>query len=455
MEILIKAAQLILSLSILVTLHELGHFLPAKWFKTRVDKFYLFFDFLFPLPNIAKFAIFKKKIGDTEYGLGWFPLGGYVQINGMVDESMDKETLAQPPQPWEFRSKPAWQRLIIMIGGVVVNLLLGVFLYSMILFTWGEKYLPTANATYGIACDSLATQLGLVNGDVVMSVAHKPVEDFGKIAPTIILEEATSIQVSRAGQLVDIQIPKGFVRKLIDNKMGGFISPRIPFIIEKFGPGSVAEKSGIMKGDQLLGINDVSAPYFQEFKKLLKNYKNQTVQIDLKRNGQDMKLAVAIPESGLLGVMPRGELDKFFTVKKTEYSLLTCYPAGARKSIEVLSKYAQGLNQIVKSIFGKSEMKASESVGGFLSIGDMFSPVWDWESFWNLTAILSLVLAVMNILPIPALDGGHVVFCLWEMITKRKPNDMVLEYAQYAGMAFLFFLMIFANGNDIYRYFIK
>ncbi|QHS62852.1 RIP metalloprotease RseP [Chitinophaga agri] len=436
-EILVKAGQLILSLSILVVLHELGHFIPAKLFKARVEKFYLFFD--------PWFSLFKKKKGDTEYGIGWLPLGGYVKISGMVDESMDREQMAKPPQPWEFRSKPAWQRLIIMIGGVTVNLVLGFLIYAMMLWHWGESYLPTKNVTYGIAVDSLAGSIGLRDGDMVLSVNNEPVENFRSIPAEIILREAKSIQVQRDGQPVDIKIPEGFVREMIKRK-GTLMDVRIPFIVDTVLPKSPAEKAGFRKGDRTLSVNGAPASYFHEFRKELQKYKSKTVPVQVLREGDTIQLLANVAENGTVGMAP-GNPEHDFKFATREYTLMEAIPAGFSKCINTLVKYVQQL----RLIFVSKEVKASESLGGFISIGNLFPAHWDWIAFWEMTALLSIILAFMNILPIPALDGGHVLFLLYEIITGRKPSEKFLEYAQIVGMVILFSLLLYANGLDIWR----
>ncbi len=454
MVILIKVIYLILSLSLLVFLHEMGHYITARWFKIRVDKFYLFFDFLFPLPNVLKFSIFKKQVGDTEWGLGWFPMGGYVQINGMIDESMDKETMAQPEQPWEFRSKPAWQRLIVMLGGIIVNAILGILIFSGIMYKWGDMYLPTANVKYGIYADSLAQQMNLKTGDKILSVDHEQVENFNFIAAQIIFNNAHSIQIIRDSQKMDIEIPKGMIGKLSKNKNEGFMDYRRKFVVGDVAAGSGAAKAGLQPLDRIISINDSNMQFFDEVKPFLKNFKNKTIDVGILRNGNVLKKQVYVSESGAMGVMLNDTLDLKFSMK--HYSMLGSVPAGYHKSLDIMSNYLKGLNQLFKSLFGKSELKASENVGGFISMGKMMPAEWgDWYGFWTLTGILSLVLAFMNLLPIPALDGGHAVFCLYEMITQRKPSPKVLEYAQYVGMAILLALMVYANGNDVYRHFFK
>ena len=438
MEILIKAAQLILSLSILVILHELGHFIPAKYFKTRVEKFYLFFD--------PWFSLFKTKRGDTEYGIGWLPLGGYVKISGMIDESMDKEQMAKPPEPWEFRSKPAWQRLIIMLGGVTVNVILAIFIYICILAYWGEEYLPTQSLKYGISCDSTALQMGLQNGDKILAVDHKKVENFNKIPAEILFNQATSVTVERDGQTLDLPIPVGFTSALIKSK-GSFIFPRQPIEVEDFPASSVAQKAGIKKGDKIIGIDSLQTPYLDQFRAELVKHKNQAISVKLIRDGAEMAVTVTVPEEGLLGFSLKS-IDNYLEYKKIDYTLLEAIPAGASKAYHTLDDYIKQF----KLIFSP-ETKAYKSLGGFITIGSIFSPVWDWERFWNLTAFLSIMLAFINLLPIPALDGGHVMFLLWEVITRRKPNEKFMEYAQTAGMIILLALMLFANGNDIVKLF--
>jgi regulator of sigma E protease len=444
MDILIKALQLILSLSILVVLHEMGHFFPAKWFKMRVEKFYLFFD--------PWFSAFKIKKGDTEYGIGWIPLGGYVKIAGMIDESMDKEQMKQPPQDWEFRSKPAWQRLIVMIGGVTMNLILAMFIYAMLMFVFGEKYLPTANMKDGVWCiDSLAEEVGFHNGDKIVSVDGKKVENFQYVINEMLY--ATNVQINRNGKDTTLIIPKNFVERLVD-KRAPFLYARIPFFIGGFSPGSPAEKAGMKKKDHVIALNDSALNYFDEFKERVSKFKNQPVKLKVKRGKEIMDITVNVDSTGKIGVatalMDFESLLKSGTYQfsVTHYSFFQSFPAGIHKAVEKLKDYIRQFKLIFNFKTG-----AYKGVGSFISIGDLFPAEWDWESFWNLTAILSIVLAFMNILPIPALDGGHVMFLLYEVITGRKPSDKFLEYAQYVGMFLLLSLMVFALGNDIFRLF--
>lgn len=438
MEILIKASQLILSLSLLVILHELGHFIPAKLFKTRVEKFYLFFD--------PWFSLFKKKKGETEYGIGWLPLGGYVKIAGMIDESMDTEQMKQPPQDWEFRSKPAWQRLIIMLGGVTVNLILGILIYISILAYYGEEFVATKDIKYGIAADSIAYQIGFRDGDRIISVDGKEVENFSKIPVKIIMDQATDVEVLRGTETVHLAIKQSDLASIIKNTQD-FLSPRFPFVIAGFAENSNGEKAGLKVNDQVLSVNGDSAKYFHQFKKLVQSLKNQQVQITVLRNGAVHTVSVLVNDKGMIGVAPQSP-DQLFHVSKKEYSIAEAIPAGTVKGFNTLSDY---LKQF-KLIFNK-EVKGYESIGGFITFGKVFSPEWDWLKFWSITAFFSIVLAVMNVLPIPALDGGHVLFLLYEMITGRKPNEKFLEYAQTAGMILLLGLLLYANGNDIIKLF--
>ena len=438
MEILVKAAQLLLSLSILVIFHEFGHFITAKIFKTRVEKFYLFFN--------PWFSLFKFTRGETEYGLGWLPLGGYVKISGMIDESMDKEAMAMPAQPYEFRSKPSWQRLIIMLGGVTVNILLAIGIYVGMLWIWGEQYLPTAEVKYGIVADSVAQDMGLRNGDKILSIDNEPVEDFFKIPGRIILDNAKTIQVIREGAPVTVNIPEGFLAKLLKHQSPDFIIARVPFVVEGFSKGSAAEAAGVKEGDRIIGINDTIVEYFDQFRAVLPAYKSQEVSLRVLRAADTLTVSVKVPETGLIGAFTNPA--KQFTFSEKDYTLIAAVPAGFVKTWKGVGNYLKQL----KLLFSP-EVKAYESVGGFITIGNIFPSVWDWQAFWSLTAFLSIMLAILNVLPIPALDGGHVMFLVYEMVTGRKPSDKFLEYAQIVGMVLLFGLLIFANGNDIVKLF--
>lgn len=439
MTILIKILQFVLSLSILVIIHELGHFAMAKLFKTRVEKFYLFFD--------PWFSLFKYKKGDTEYGIGWLPLGGYVKISGMIDESMDKEQMKLPAQPYEFRSKTSWQRLLIMTGGVVFNFILAMLIYVMVLFAWGETYLPTSNVKYGITTDSVGFAIGLRNGDKILTVDNQPVENFLHITSDIVLNNRKSIQVERNGEIVNIAIPVEYVPKMLKGK--GQIEPRTPFspfIVSSYGKESPGKLAGVQIKDELVGLDSMKFTYYDEFQKYLFEHKTGPIVLNLLRNGNPVNVTVTPTEAGMLGINKTWSVDEVFELKTVKYGFIESVPAGINKGFKTINDY---LKQF-KLIFSKHS-KAYESLGGFITIGNIFPGVWDWHSFWNLTAFLSIILAVMNILPIPALDGGHVMFLLFEVITGRKPSDKFLEYAQIVGMVILFALLIFANGNDILR----
>jgi regulator of sigma E protease len=439
-ETLIKAAQFFLSLSFLIVLHELGHFIPAKLFKTRVEKFYLFFD--------PYFSIFKKKIGDTEYGIGWLPLGGYVKISGMIDESMDTDHLDSEPQPWEFRSKPAWQRLIIMLGGVTVNLLLAMGIYAMILFTWGDDYLKTENAKYGIECSELAKDLGFQNGDKILTVDGVYYESFTELPEAILISGASEVIVERRGERVSIPIPTNIVEQFIENKgQSGFIGLAWPYIAQKFEKGSAAEKAGVQIGDQLIALNGEEALYFSDYITKLPQLADQDITLSVLRGLDTLNFDVSLGRKGRMGVyyVPPTEL---ITYDHREYGFFESFPAGTAMALDKLDSYVQQFKLILNP-----ETGAWKGLGGFITMGKQFKPEWDWRHFWNFTAFLSIILAFMNILPIPALDGGHVMFLMWEIVTGRKPSDRFLEYAQMIGFFLLIGLLLLANGNDIINLF--
>lgn len=438
MEILVKIGQFFLSLSILVILHEMGHFAFAKLFKTRVEKFYLFFD--------PWFSLFKFKHGETEYGIGWLPLGGYVKISGMIDESFDKEQMKQPPQPYEFRSKPAWQRFLIMIAGVLVNVVLAIVIYCATLYTWGEEYLPTRNLKYGVSCDSLALKIGFQNGDKILSVSGREVENFQMVAHDILLNDDRTVEVLRGNDTLKITIGEEALASLVKNPM--IFIPRIPFIVDAVKPNEPAQAAGFMKGDKLLAVNNTSMQFFDEFRQAMQENKLKTVTVTVEREGQPVNLEVSVPETGIIGIAPVSDLTKFFEISRKDYTLLQSVPAGIARGTATIKSYLKQL----KLIF-KPETKAYESLGGFISIGKIFPGTWDWQAFWNLTAFLSIILAIMNILPIPALDGGHVLFLLYEMVSGRKPSDKFLEYAQIIGITLLLLLIVYANANDIVKLF--
>jgi regulator of sigma E protease len=439
MTILVKILQFIMSLSILVIIHEMGHFILAKIFKTRVEKFYLFFD--------PWFSIFKFRRGETEYGLGWLPLGGYVKISGMIDESLDREQMKQPPQPWEFRSKKSWQRLLIMTGGVVANFLLALLIYVTVLFTWGETYLPTSSVKYGIVTDSAGFELGLRNGDKILSVDNQYIENFTQITSDIVLNNRKTIQVERDGQVLNIEITVEYIKKVL--KRQGLIDPRSPFgpfVVSSYAKESPAKAAGVLVNDELVGLDNNKFIWYDEFQNYLAEHKSLPVVMNILRNGEPVDILVTPTAAGFLGIGRTWSFDKVFELKTIKYGFLQSIPAGIRKGFNTISDY---LKQF-RLIFSR-HTKAYESLGGFITIGSIFPGVWDWQSFWTLTAFLSIILAVMNILPIPALDGGHVMFLLFEVVTGRKPSDKFLEYAQITGMIILLSLLVFANGNDIVR----
>ncbi len=437
MVFLIKTVQLLLSLSILVILHEFGHFAFARLFKTRVEKFYLFFD--------PWFSLFKFKKGDTEYGIGWIPLGGYVKISGMIDESMDKEQMAQPEQPWEFRSKKAWQRLLIMLGGVIMNFVLAGVIYILVLFAWGNDYIPVESMKYGITVDSTGYDLGFRNGDKIISINNEKFEKFSEIQKEILLSDNKLIQVDRNGKNVEVKIADSQIKSIIDSH--GFMGIRSEFEVLNILEKSNAEKAGIKIGDKLIAVNDSSLKFFDEYAHFFKNHKNEKVELTVKRSdSQNKKLSVMVDSIGHIGVQVNS-LSGIKT-KHQDYSFFEAIPAGLSMGIEKVSDY---LRQF-KLIFNP-ETKAYNSLGSFGTIGNMFPAQWDWHNFWLLTAFLSIMLGVVNILPIPALDGGHVMFVLFEMITGKKPGDKFMEYAQIGGFVILMSLMIFALKNDIVRFF--
>lgn len=444
MDILIMAGQLMLSLSILIVLHEMGHFLPARLFGTRVEKFYLFFD--------PWFSLLKKKVGDTEYGIGWLPLGGYVKISGMIDESFDREQMEQEPQPWEFRSKPAWQRLIIMLGGVTVNFILGFLLYGMVLFIWGEEYLPSKNVEFGIHADSLGVELGLQDGDEILAIGGNDFEQFNEraIIREIVINSASSIDIRRNGNEMQLPIDPKYIGILSshENKDKRLFWARVPFVAGEILKDSPAAKGGLKIEDKIIALNETPTPYFNEFATKSNTLKNQAIKVKVLRNESDtVVLDMTTTEEGRIGVAPYGA-TYFFDTEKLEYTAAEALPAGVKKGWNFLSDQIKAFGQIFKS-----KIKASESLGGFASIGKMFGNEWNWERFWTMTAILSLILAFMNLLPIPALDGGHVMFLLYEMVSGRKPSDKFLEYATMAGFVIVIGLVLYANGLDILRIF--
>lgn len=435
--ILIKALQLVMALSILVIIHEFGHFIFARIFKVRVEKFYLFFN---PWFSLFKF---KPKNSETEYGIGWLPLGGYVKIAGMIDESMDKEQMKQPAQSWEFRSKPAFQRLMIMIGGVLFNFLLAIVIYAGIAFHWGEVYLPLKNVKAGMEFNTLGEEVGFRDGDIILSADGKPLEtlDIQKIG------EAGTVLVLRNGKETEIAIPEDFMQRFIAANTW-FAQERFPLVIAKTDSKVLyAREAGLLAGDSLVAVNGIATPDFQQVTKAFAAHKDEKVELSFYRDGKEMTLPVQVSAEGTIGVMPKSPAQLYELVTR-KYTLLESIPAGIKKGTDRLMSYVHSM----KYVFTK---EGAQSVGGFVAIGNIFPSVWNWQSFWSLTALLSIMLGVMNILPIPALDGGHVMFLLYEVITRRQPSEKFMEYAQLTGMMLLFGLLIFANGNDLFKLFFK
>lgn len=488
MAILIKIIQLILALTILVIVHEFGHFITARIFKTRVEKFYIFFNPRFSIFRCKKvhgkwrFAFFSKNVPDrfitheqidtitekksytyepidlaslpeddwrteednTEFGIGWVPLGGYCSIAGMIDESMNLGQMQQEPQPWEFRSKPAWQRLIVMVGGVVMNVILAYFIYTGLLISQGEQYLPTSEVNrYGIVTDSLGRELGFRDGDKIISVDGNHVENFQDVTMELLLENPEYVEVERNGEKVTIVLPNDVTEKLVKHQ-SQFISYRIPFVIGDFVAGSAAKDAGMQKGDIIIMVNNINTPYYNIFTEEIKQFAGQEVDLSAVRDNDTLHFNVKLTNDAKLGVYALNTLE----LKTQEYTFAEAISQGFNKTGKELSDYWKQL----KVVFNPQN-KAYESLGGFITIGSIFPDTFNWIQFWRLTAFLSIILAVMNILPIPALDGGHVLFLLYEIITRRKPSDKFMEIAQSAGLIILLGLLLLANGNDIIRLF--
>ena len=440
---LIRALQLILSLSILVLVHEFGHFIFARIFKVRVEKFYLFFD---PWFSIFKF---KPKNSDTEYGVGWLPLGGYCTISGMIDESMDKEAMAQPPKPSEFRSKPAGQRLMIMVAGVLFNFLLALFIYSMVLFTWGDTFLPLKNVKAGMDYSETFHNVGFQDGDILLKADDTELERFGEDCFRRVLN-AQTVTVLRGGVETVIPIPEDMAQRVMRDKKG-FASYRFPMVVRELGKTESGESpaavAGLQPGDSIVSINGIVTPSFYEVGEVLAQNKDKDVLVGFYRAGIPQTLTLHTDTAGKMGIYSVSPFDMYQTVTR-KYGFFESFPAGVMLGVNTLKGYVSDM----KYVFTK---EGASSLGGFGTIGSLFPAEWDWHSFWMKTAFLSIILAFMNILPIPALDGGHVMFLLYEVIARRKPSDKFLEYAQVTGMFLLFALLIYANGNDIFRFFFK
>lgn len=436
MEFWIKAGQLILSLSILIVLHEFGHYIPAKAFKTRVEKFYLFFDW--------KFSLFKKKIKETEWGIGWIPLGGYVKISGMIDESMDKEQMKKDPQPWEFRSKKTWQRLIIMIGGIVVNLIVGIVIYILVLLSWGDDTIKVGDMPHGYAVGENLEAIGFRDGDQILEIDGETPDNVRDINIEIMVRGAESVKVLHADNTEEV-IAIADTMDMCMFKNEDYFTPRVFARIDTAIAENNAAKAGLMDGDSIVGINGASILYWDEVMEVLKESKNETVDIAYYRGDVVDTAAVEVDSLGRIGVGLPTSFGHMVTITHREYSLGESIPAGWNLAITTLTDYAGQLKFLFTS-------KGASSIGGFGTFGKLFSPTWDWHQFWLMTAFISIVLAFMNFLPIPALDGGHIMFLLYEMITGRKPNEKAMEIAQMIGIILLIGLLLYANGNDLYKW---
>ena len=442
MEFVIKISQFLLSLSLLIVLHELGHFIPAKLFKTRVEKFYLFFD--------VKYSLFKKKIGDTVYGIGWLPLGGYVKISGMIDERMDKEQMAQEPQPWEFRSKPSWQRLIIMLGGVTVNFILAAVIYIFMAFSYGDSDIDAKSIKDGyLITNPLLIEYGLQTGDNITAINGQEIVKYSDLRKNLLAAKLVSFE--RDGVPMTVTFPEDFLGQLSSSKSRSSFELRQPFMVSSLEENSLNRDQDLQKGDVLTSIGGTPFKYFDEFEALAEIYKGQTVNVTILRAGETLNKTLQINEDGKLGIY-RGlsssvvEDLNYYKIIENEYTLAESMGVGLDRFTSQMSSYWMQLKLIFSPSTG-----AYKGVGGFKAIFDIFPDTWSWEAFWGITAFLSIMLGVLNLLPIPALDGGHVMFLLYEIVSGRKPSDKFMEYAQTAGFFILIALVLFANGNDIFK----
>jgi regulator of sigma E protease len=440
MVVLIKAAQLLLSLSILVFMHELGHYLTARWFKTRVEKFYLFMN--------PWFSLYKKQIGETEWGLGWLPLGGYVKIAGMVDESMDTEQLKQPPQPWEFRTKPAWQRLIIMLGGIIVNLILGFAIYSMVLFVWGETILPTRSMPYGIQVDERVADWGFENGDQILRINGEEVTHFNEIRRAFFFNSVEEATVLRGGETVVLTFDSDLGQQLVDSSIRNPFGVRMPMEVAYVVDGSRAAEAGLSIGDRLVSMDSVPMQFFDEATQYIRSHPETPIHMTVQSPDGTIRTVTATPDSlGQLGFQNKDHTEfEEFAPETLTYDAPEALLSGFQLAARTLQEYVLSL----RFLFSKS---GATQVGSLVTFGSVFDAGWDWEVFWRNTAFFSLILAFMNLLPIPALDGGHVMFLLYEMVAGKPAPEKVLERAQFIGIILLMALMLFAVGNDIWRVF--
>lgn len=437
MDVIIRIVQVLLALSILVVVHEFGHFTFAKIFKIRVEKFYLFFP-----PALFKF---KPKNSDTEWGIGSIPLGGFCKISGMIDESMDKEAMAQEPKPWEYRTKPAWQRLLVIAGGVMFNFIFAMLLYSAILLTWGEEYLKNEDAVYGIQTNSLSAEIGFRDGDRIISFDDVVPENFAELQVDLVRSQARTAKVLRDGDTVTIDIDPAYIPAILNTP--GMFMLAAPVAIAEVPDTSINFSAGLLQGDRFLKVADQEIISFQTLQSALAAHKNQVVPIEFKRGEESVTYPLQVDGDGKIEVVLQTDISDFDITKK-EYSALNAIPAGIKKTFSTIGDYIKELGLIFSP-----KTEAYKSVGSFIAIGSIFPTAWNWEAFWNIVALLSVMLAVINLLPIPALDGGHIIFTLYEMITGRKPSDKFMEYAQMVGMIFLLLIMFLAFGNDILRLF--
>lgn len=438
MDILFKVLQVVACFSLLVLIHEFGHFLFAKIFKTRVEKFYLFFN--------PWFSVFKFRIGETEYGMGWVPFGGYCKIAGMVDESMDTDNLKSEPKPWEYRSKPAWQRLLIIVGGVLMNIVLAIGIYIGITYAWGDSYIKTKDVTTGFTFSPVAQEIGFRNGDKVISVGGEYVDNYAQIPALILLDDAREVQVERDGQPVTVTIDPKYIKSMLKDKE--FIGLRYPFVIGQVIPDGAAAKAGLQAGDSLVAVGGVPMRWYDQFATSFAQHKGDTVSVTFVRGGVEQTAIVQLNAEGQMGAYV--PMVNIYPVSTRQYSFWKAIPVGAGRAFTSIGSYLKQLKLIASP-----ETEAYKSVGGIIAMGNIFPGHWDWLSFWQITALISIMLAVLNILPIPMLDGGHMVFILYEMVTGRAPSDKFMERAQVVGMVIVFGIIILANGNDILKLIFK
>lgn len=432
-------AQLIAGLAILVILHEFGHYLTARAFGIRIEKFYLFFD-------AWNIKLFKFKNGDTEYGIGWLPLGGYVKLAGMIDESMDTEAMNKPPQPWEFRSKPAWQRLVVMLGGITVNVILGIAIFSFMTFGYGESYLPSDQIKHGIVAYELGQEIGLKTGDKIIAINGKKVERFNELqSAKFLMDDNVVMNVERDGRMIDIPIPSNFIEKFSEKQENKFIDFRYTFYIKEVIPGSNAQKAGLTANDKIISVNGKPVEFFDEIVAVLNEYKNQEINLTVKRGDEEIKLSAQVDEEGKLGFFP--EITDDFKFEHIEYTLFQSFEAGNQKAWDILFLNIKGFGKIIRG-----EISAQKALTGPIGIATIYGGKWDWAKFWSITGVLSMILAFMNVLPIPALDGGHVAFLSIEALSGRTFSDKFMIKAQVTGMVILFALMAFVIGNDVWKF---